>query len=60
MIAQSLPDKILWTLNEHDPRMRRDELRRHTGLRMYEISSILEDLEKEGKIRIDGNIISLI
>jgi hypothetical protein len=40
--------------------MKKSELRRQTGLKMYEISSLLEDLEREGKIRIDGTIISLI
>jgi uncharacterized membrane protein len=53
-------DEILRILSDHGRSMKKGELRRQTGLRMYEISSILEDLEREGRIRIDGTIISLI
>ncbi|MGA9098028.1 MAG: FaeA/PapI family transcriptional regulator [Methanotrichaceae archaeon] len=60
MTNQSPRDEILRILSNYGRSMKKSELRRHTGLRMYEISSILEDLEKEGKIRIDGKIISLI
>jgi DNA-binding IclR family transcriptional regulator len=58
MTTQS--DEILRILSNYGRSMKKGELRRQTGLRMYEISSILEDLEREGKIRIDGTIISLI
>lgn len=53
-------DEILRILTNYGRSMKKSELRRQTGLMMYEISPILEDLEREGKIRIDGKIISLI
>jgi hypothetical protein len=59
MITQDPPDRILWTLQEHGS-MKRSELRRRTELKLHELIPILKDLETEGKIRIDGTIISLI
>jgi DNA-binding MarR family transcriptional regulator len=59
MTTQKPPDRILWTLQEHGS-MKRKELRRRTGLRLHELIPILEDLEKEGRIRIDRDTISLI
>jgi DNA-binding IclR family transcriptional regulator len=53
-------DEILRILSDHGRSMRKSDLRRQTDLRMYEISSILDELEMEGKIRMDGTIISLI
>jgi uncharacterized membrane protein len=53
-------DEILRILSNYGRIMKKSELRRQTGLKMYEISSHLEDLEREGKIRIDGTIISSI
>jgi hypothetical protein len=58
MTTQNPPDKILWTLHEHGS-MKRSELRRRTGLRLYELEPVLEELAKEGRIRIDRGIISL-
>jgi DNA-binding MarR family transcriptional regulator len=59
MTTQNPPDKILWTLHEHGS-IKSSELRRRTGLKLHELISILEDMEKQGKIRISGDIISLI
>jgi DNA-binding MarR family transcriptional regulator len=56
--TQDPPDRIMWTLHEHGS-MKRKELRRRTGLRLHELIPILEDLEREGRIRIDRDIISL-
>jgi hypothetical protein len=58
MTTQNPPDKVLWILHEHG-RMKRSELRRRTGLRLYELEPVLEELAKEGRIRIDRGIISL-
>lgn len=53
-------DKILWELTAHG-RMKKKDLRRCTGLRLSELEPILEELVREGKIRIDTtDIISLI
>ncbi len=60
MTNQSPRDEILRILSNYGRSMKKRVLRRQTGLMMYEIAPILEDLEREGKIRIDGNIISLI
>lgn len=57
---QSLHDNILWILSDHDGSMNRNELMRCTGLRLHEIVPILEDLESEDKIRIDGKMISIL
>jgi hypothetical protein len=38
--------------------MKRSELRRRTGLRLHEPNPILDDLEKEGKIRIEKDVVS--
>jgi len=55
---QSPRDKILWELAAHG-RMKKKDLRRHSGLRLPELEPILEELEKEGRIRIDARNISL-
>jgi len=40
--------------------MERSRLRQHIGLRLIELDPILEELQKEGRIRIDARkIISL-
>jgi DNA-binding Lrp family transcriptional regulator len=59
MITQDPPDKVLRILHEHG-RMKRSELRRRTGLRLHELIPILEDLERDGRIRIDRDTISLL
>ncbi len=58
--SQRPHDGILWILSDHDGNMKISELRRRTGLRLHEIAPILEDLEREGKIRIDGKAISIL
>jgi DNA-binding MarR family transcriptional regulator len=59
ILAMTTQDQVLWTLSEHGS-MKRKELRRRTGLRLHELIPILEDLEREGKIRIEKDTISLI
>ncbi len=61
MSTQSLPDKVLWILNTNTQKMKRSELRRRVKVKMYELVPVLEDLEREGKIKIDSkDIISLV
>ena len=57
-MTQSQRDKVLWELANSN-RLKKSNLRRRTGLRQSELDSILEELEKEGRIRISGYIISL-
>jgi DNA-binding IclR family transcriptional regulator len=58
--SQSPRDSILWILNDHNGQMTIGELRRRMGLRLHELTPILVDLEREGKIRIDGKTISIL
>lgn len=54
-------DEILRILSDYGRSMKKRELRRQTGLMMYEIAPILEDLERESKIRIDSNyVVSMV
>ncbi len=58
--SQSPHDSILWILSDHDGSMKISELRRRTGLQLHEIAPLLEDLEKDGKIRTDGKKVSIL
>lgn len=58
--SQSPRDGILWILSDHNGQMTIGELRRRMGLRLHELSSILEDLEREGKIGINGKIVFIL
>lgn len=39
--------------------MKKKDLRRHTRLKLSELDPILEELAREGRIRIDANMIGL-
>ncbi len=54
---QSPHDSILWILNDHEGTIKISDLRRATGLRLHELTPILEDLEREGKIGIEGKTV---
>ncbi len=58
--SQSPHDSILWILSDHDGNMKISELRQRTGLQLHEIAPLLEDLEKDGKIRTDGKKVSIL
>ncbi len=58
--SQSPHDSILWILSDHGGSMKISELRQRTGLRLHELAPLLEDMEREGKIRIDGKTISIL
>jgi hypothetical protein len=57
---QSPHDRILWIIGDYDGSIKISELRRRSGLRLHELIPILEDLEREGKIRIEGKVISVL
>ena len=57
-LSQSPHDKVLWELATHG-RMKKKDLRRYTRLKLSELEPILEDLTREGRIRIDANMIGL-
>jgi hypothetical protein len=54
--SQSPRDKVLWELATRG-RMKKKDLRRYTRLKLSELEPILEDLTREGQIRIDANMI---
>jgi hypothetical protein len=58
--SQSPRDSILWILSNHNGQMKISELRRYAGLRLYELAPILEDLEREGKIGINGKTVFVL
>ena len=63
-LSQYPRDRILWLLANHDGKMERSGLRRRMGMRYALINPILEELVKEGRIKISpmkyGDVVSLI
>jgi hypothetical protein len=57
--SHSPRDRILWILAEHGGKMERSRSRAATGMRYALLNPILEELVREGKIRIAGEIITL-
>jgi len=62
-ISQSPRDRILWILSNNGGKMERSRLRALTGMRYALLNPILDELAKEGRIRIaigkHGDFISL-
>jgi hypothetical protein len=58
--SQSPRDRILWILSEHGSQMKRGRLRAHTGMRYALLNPLLEGLAKDGKIKIEEKIITLV
>jgi hypothetical protein len=54
--SQSPRDRVLWILTEHGGQMKRSRLRAHTGMRYALLNPILEEMTREGKIRISRKI----
>ena len=59
MTSQSQHDRILWALANGDGKMKRSDLRRRVSMRLADLEPILEELAKEGWIRISGDMVSL-
>jgi hypothetical protein len=57
--SQSPRDKVLWELANHG-KMKKSDLRRRSGLRLSELEPIIEDLAREGRIRISGQVIVIL
>jgi len=56
--SQSPRDRILWILTNSGGKMERSRLRRCAGMRYADLDPILDELAREGRIRIDaGNMI---
>jgi hypothetical protein len=57
--SQSPRDRVLWTLAAHGGKMEQSRLRRCMGVEYALLNPILDELMKEGKIRISDETISL-
>jgi hypothetical protein len=51
-LSQSSRDRILWALANNGSKMERSRLRASTGMRYALLNPILEELTREGKIKI--------
>jgi len=51
-LSQSLRDRILWILVNNGSKMERSRLRRRMGMRYALLNPILEDLAREGRIKM--------
>jgi predicted transcriptional regulator len=52
-------DRVLWILTEHGGKMERSRLRSKTTIRYSRLNPILDELVKEGRIRISDEIITI-
>ena len=61
--SQSPRDRILWILANNGGKMERSRLKTCTGMRYALLNPILEELAREGRLRIapgkDGDVVSL-
>ena len=58
-MSQSSRDKVLWILVTSGGKMKRSDLRRRVSMRLADLEAILEELAKEGRIKISGDTVSL-
>ena len=58
--SQSPRDRILWILTNSSGKMDRSRLRRCTGIKLADLNLILGELAQEKKIKITGEVVSLI
>jgi hypothetical protein len=59
-MPQSPRDRILWILTNSSGKMDRSRLRRCTGIKLADLNLILGELAQEKKIKITGEVVSLI
>jgi len=59
-ISQPSRDRILWILTNSGRKMDRSRLRRCAGIKLADLNLILGELEREKRIRITGEVVSLI
>ncbi len=53
-------DRIFWILANSGGKMDRSKLRRYTGMKLADLNLILGELAREGRVRISGEMVSLI
>jgi predicted transcriptional regulator len=63
-LSQSPRDRVMWILVNNGGKMERSRLRTSTGMRYALLNPILDELAKEGRIKMtagkDADLISLI
>ena len=59
-MPQSPRDRILWILTNSSGKMDRSRLRRCTGIKLADLNLILGELVREGRIKITGEVISIL
>ena len=59
-LSQSPRDRVLWILANNGGTMERSRLRATTGMRYALLNPILEELAREGRIKIPGDLVILI
>jgi len=52
-------DRILWILINSGGKMDRSRLRRSSGLKLADLNLVLDELAREGRIRISGDMVNL-
>ena len=52
LLVQSMRDRVLWMLADSDGKMEQSSLRRRVGWKYSILDLVLEELEKEGRIKI--------
>lgn len=58
-LFQSPRDRILWILANNGGKMERSRLRERMGMRYALLDPILDELVKEGRIRVTEDFVSL-
>ncbi len=59
-MTQSPRDSILWMLANSDGKMERSKLMRCAGIRYALLEVLLHELAREGRIRISGEMVTLL
>ncbi len=57
---QSPRDRVLWILTNSGGKMDRSRLRRCAGIKLADLNLILGELVREGRIKITGEVISIL
>ena len=59
-LQQAPRDRILWILSNSGGKMERSRLRRCVGIRYAILDPALAELAREGRIRMDGEMVILL
>jgi len=59
-MMQTPRDRILWILSSSGGKIDRSRLRRCAGIKLADLNLILGELAREGRIRITGEVVSIL